>query len=654
MPLDFPSTPSNGQTYTSGGRTWRYSSSTGSWNYDVGYVGRLIVSDTAPAGATAEDIWWDSSVGQLRFYYNDGTSSQWVDATGTGPIGATGPTGTTGATGLTGTTGPAGGMTNIVTATGNTTLTSTPTLLRITPTNYGTTVKLPDATTMAVGTGKFEIENLSQFHVRITNNSDTLLGFVNAYSTVEIELANNSTAAGAWTLDNAMRFGVSSERANQSTTEGFTTIAGVATNPIELDSDRVLFLLRTNGNLIYGQVYAQSTNTYGSQTLIRNAAAGLYCGAVRIDANTVIVASSPASTAFEAVVLSISGTTITVNTATTSTLPASLFASVAFKAVPSGGFVYVYRSGADTTYTVPMSVSGAAVTIGTVVSAFATISTSNQILVQTAADKVIIYCVNDGASQGGFIAYSLSGSTLTAGTRVPTGRSTGSGSKFVRLTDTTFFFDAYLSTVSYVGVISLTGTTITVYTTADIKLASVASPVVFLHAVSPTKVFFYYGGSAAGNSGANILTYTAGVGVTVGTVLTGAPNSEATNTRFISASGNDVVAISGNNHVVYDVSGSSPTVKSAFATVGIRPEADLSDGTHPGMFSGIRVSLIVAPNAPQYGFDSRSIVTLPNLGNLNSVTPVVPPENPKLGFASSIFTVSGVAISSVIRKFELV
>lgn len=117
MPLDFPSTPSNGQTYTSGGRTWRYSSSTGSWNYDVGYVGRLIVSDTAPAGATAEDIWWDSSVGQLRFYYNDGTSSQWVDATGTGPIGATGPTGATGLTGPTGATGAG------VTTAGNNTFT---------------------------------------------------------------------------------------------------------------------------------------------------------------------------------------------------------------------------------------------------------------------------------------------------------------------------------------------------------------------------------------------------------------------------------------------------------------------------------------------------------------------------------------------------
>jgi hypothetical protein len=351
--------------------------------------------------------------------------------------------------------------------------------------------------------------------------------------------------------------------------------------------------------------------------------------------------------------LSISGTTITVNTAATSTLPAALTSSFAFKAVPSGGFVYVYRSSANTAYTVPMSVSGTAVTVGTVASAFATIASTNTILVQTAADKVVLYCMADSGSAGGFIAYSLSGSTLTAGTRVATGRTTTTASKFVRLTDTTFFFDAQTTSVAHVGVISLSGTTITVYSTANIAIASVESPAYLVHVVSPTKVFFYYGGSSAANSGANILTYTAGVGVTVGTLLTGAPNQEATNTRFISASGNDVVAISGSNHVVYDVSGSSPTVKSAFS-VGLRPDADLSDGTHPGMFSGIRVSLIFGPNVIQYGFDSRSIVTLPNLGNLSSVTPVVPPENPKLGFVSSAFTVSGVVSSAVIRKFELV
>lgn len=72
----------------------------------------VTVSDTAPSSPAAGDLWWDSTIGQLRIYYSDGTSSQWVDAFNSqglqGPAGPTGPTGPAGATGATGPQGPAG------------------------------------------------------------------------------------------------------------------------------------------------------------------------------------------------------------------------------------------------------------------------------------------------------------------------------------------------------------------------------------------------------------------------------------------------------------------------------------------------------------------------------------------------------------------
>jgi len=40
----------------------------------------ITISDAAPGSPTAGMPWWDSTVGSLRIYYNDGTSSQWVDA----------------------------------------------------------------------------------------------------------------------------------------------------------------------------------------------------------------------------------------------------------------------------------------------------------------------------------------------------------------------------------------------------------------------------------------------------------------------------------------------------------------------------------------------------------------------------------------------
>lgn len=41
----------------------------------------IVVSDTAPTwNAVAGDLWWESDTGKLKIYYNDGSSSQWVDA----------------------------------------------------------------------------------------------------------------------------------------------------------------------------------------------------------------------------------------------------------------------------------------------------------------------------------------------------------------------------------------------------------------------------------------------------------------------------------------------------------------------------------------------------------------------------------------------
>lgn len=40
----------------------------------------VTASDTAPSSPNAGDLWYDSTGGRLYVYYNDGTSSQWVDA----------------------------------------------------------------------------------------------------------------------------------------------------------------------------------------------------------------------------------------------------------------------------------------------------------------------------------------------------------------------------------------------------------------------------------------------------------------------------------------------------------------------------------------------------------------------------------------------
>lgn len=67
----------------------------------------ITVSDTAPSSPTAGALWWDSTIGQLRLYYNDGDTSQWVDAVNTqGIAGNNGANGVNGKTLLNGTVNP--------------------------------------------------------------------------------------------------------------------------------------------------------------------------------------------------------------------------------------------------------------------------------------------------------------------------------------------------------------------------------------------------------------------------------------------------------------------------------------------------------------------------------------------------------------------
>lgn len=59
-----------------------------------GGTANIAVSDTAPANAAANSLWFSSLEGTLKIYYNDGTSNQWVDAFST--AGAQGPAGQNG------------------------------------------------------------------------------------------------------------------------------------------------------------------------------------------------------------------------------------------------------------------------------------------------------------------------------------------------------------------------------------------------------------------------------------------------------------------------------------------------------------------------------------------------------------------------------
>jgi hypothetical protein len=82
MAINFPSSPSVNDTVTSGDVTWTWNGS--SWEGVAGVSGIVYISESAPVSPVAGDLWWNSSTGSLKVYYDDGSSAQWVDASPSG------------------------------------------------------------------------------------------------------------------------------------------------------------------------------------------------------------------------------------------------------------------------------------------------------------------------------------------------------------------------------------------------------------------------------------------------------------------------------------------------------------------------------------------------------------------------------------------
>ncbi len=107
--IDFPNSPSVGQSFTSGDRTWIYNGV--SWNArsTSGLTSQVIVSETQPTTTVGGTQWFNTINGKTYIYYD----GYWIEESSglpgpEGQIGLTGPRGLTGAAGATGPQGPAG------------------------------------------------------------------------------------------------------------------------------------------------------------------------------------------------------------------------------------------------------------------------------------------------------------------------------------------------------------------------------------------------------------------------------------------------------------------------------------------------------------------------------------------------------------------
>jgi hypothetical protein len=220
---------------------------------------------------------------------------------------------------------------------------------------------------MAKGANVFAIQMEDGYPAMIVDNGGNILGWTrrNSDDDVLIHLVDNTTSNGVWGLDGVEYWGL--EASGQVTfASKIDTSSSINTSAIELDANKTL-ILASNSNL-QAVVYDKSTNTFGAAVLVRNAGTVFNFYAGLISSSSVLVVSAASTNNLEGVVLSISGTTITVNTAGTLTLTGGghLNATQGYRALVAFGTSWLYLgNSASAGAVIPISVTGTTVAFGT-------------------------------------------------------------------------------------------------------------------------------------------------------------------------------------------------------------------------------------------------------------------------------------------------
>jgi len=71
--INFPDSPTSGQTFTTNGRTWIYSESV--WQILLDGQQQMVISETAPSTPVTGDLWFNSTTGAAYVYYD----SYWIE-----------------------------------------------------------------------------------------------------------------------------------------------------------------------------------------------------------------------------------------------------------------------------------------------------------------------------------------------------------------------------------------------------------------------------------------------------------------------------------------------------------------------------------------------------------------------------------------------
>lgn len=285
----------------------------------------------------------------------------------------------------------------------------------------GKSLTLPDATTMTVGGPKFIIDNTQgSYPCGIRNSAGTLLMAVAAGGEAYVSIKSISTAAGAWSITgtNLEPGLITIDNTFSSTYNAYGLVPFVA-----LDDNKSIHFIKNTSIDLYAVAVDKTTGAVGTPVLVKVATTHLR-SAFKVSTTTAIAFYDDGSANSRAVIISLSGaTTLAVGTET-SVATYGYWSAENFSGAPkivqltSTLYLASYTSGTNTTV-VAVSVSGTTVTIGSPANIITANSVANSTTTYalTATTGLVLYKSGAGAPYANnAVVISVSGTTCTVGT----------------------------------------------------------------------------------------------------------------------------------------------------------------------------------------------------------------------------------------------
>lgn len=433
--------------------------------------------------------------------------------------------------------------------------------------------------------------------------------------------------------------------------QALITLTGAASTSVYslvvVDSTRTLLLLQSS-SAVHAVCYNSLTKTFGAAVLVRSVSDNARPFGVLAATDRVLVASCPGSTAFEAVVLSLAGTTITVGTAATRTLVSACFVQFAPVAVGSA-YVFVLRDTTAGARGVAITVSGTTATVGTDITLLSAGGFDTRLLPVSAS---VCLAIGTGGGNLQAIPVSVSGTTLTLGTAATT---TGTQLSTAVALASGRFACIYTATATRGAIASVSGTVATLSTVAlgtgaslGVSGVKVGEQIVVASEANSVNVLTDAAGTATAGTAVTIQTmanYSGPVGF--GTDYASFLYNTATNVTYYT------IKISGNNPVLADVSISTIGGVSSSGSSGYG--ADSTGKPNFVLSTGIK-SGVVIPAATDSAATAARSVGLQFGSSVRAVLLPTVPNNVARQSDSVLFAGGSAASSANIRihRLELV